>query len=46
MIQWVKDLMLLLLWHKVDSWHGNFCVLWVWPKTYLAGLPWGLNVEH
>ena len=31
--QRVKDLGLLLLWCGFDPWPGNFCILWVRPKT-------------
>lgn len=36
--KWVKDLALsllwlgLLLWHRIDRWPGNVCMLCVWPK--------------
>ena len=37
-LQWVKDLALLLqwldllLWHRFDPWPGNFYMLWTWLK--------------
>ena len=34
-VQWVKDLALLLLWCRFDHWPRNFCMLWAWPKIYL-----------
>ena len=36
--QWVTDLALSLqwhgslLWHGLDPWPGNFCMLWAWQK--------------
>ena len=32
MAQWVKDLILSLLWYKSDPWPRNFCLRQVWPK--------------
>lgn len=32
MAQCVKDLTLLLLWHRFSSWPGNFYMLWVQSK--------------
>ena len=32
MAQWVKDLVLSLLWCRFDPCPGNFCVLWVQPE--------------
>ena len=37
--QWVKDLVLPQLWHRLqlqhgfDSWPGNFHMPWAWPKN-------------
>ena len=30
--QGVKDLALLIMWHRFHSWPRNFCMLWAWPK--------------
>ena len=32
-VQLVKDLALSLLWSGFSPWPGNFCILWMWPKT-------------
>ena len=32
MVCWVKDLVVLHLWHRFDPWPGNFHVLWARPK--------------
>ena len=38
MVQRVKDLVLSLLWFRLQVWHKfhpwpqDFCMLWVWPK--------------
>ena len=39
MAQWVRDLVLSLLWHGFDPWPGNFLILWVWPKKVCIGVP-------
>ena len=31
----IKDSALLVLWHRFDSWPGNFCMLQAWPKNKL-----------
>ena len=35
--QWVKDPMLLQLWHRFDPWPVNFHKPWVWPKKKKIG---------
>ena len=32
MAQWVKDLVLTLLWCRFDPWSGYFCMLQAWKK--------------
>lgn len=32
--QWVKDLLLLLLWCRFDLWLWIFRMTWLWPKNY------------
>ena len=31
-MQWVKDLASSLLWHGINLWPGNFCMLKAWSK--------------
>ena len=44
LVQWVKDLALLQLWHRLQLWLGfspwpeNFQMLWRWPKKKKKGL--------
>ena len=33
MVQWVKDLVLALLWSRFKPWSQNFCMLQAQPKT-------------
>ena len=35
MVQQVKDLVVLLLWHGFDPWLRNFHMPWVRPKKYV-----------
>ena len=38
--QWVKDLVLSLLWlrfllrHELDLWPGHLCMAWAWPREF------------
>ena len=34
--QWVKDLVLSLLWHGFDPWPGKFCMPQSWRKSKLC----------
>ena len=36
--QWVKDMLLSLLWHGFDPWPGNFYVLWMQSKMKKTGV--------